>query len=91
MNASNQTKKPTGSSEVQSPLTQLGRRFTLLLVAIAILLIVGELIIHRHGEFAFEDMLFFPALYGFLAFLFIVQVGKWLRRLIMRSEDYYDR
>ena len=32
----------------------------------------------------------FPAIYGFLAFLFIVQVGKWLRLMIMRKEDYYD-
>jgi hypothetical protein len=31
----------------------------------------------------------FPAIFGFFAFVFIVQVGKWLRRMIMRPEDYY--
>ena len=89
MNASND-KNQTVDKATKSPLTLLGQRFTYFLLAIALLLVVSEFLIHRHGEFAFEDMYFFPAIYGFLAFLFIVQVGKFLRRLIMRSEDYYD-
>ena len=32
----------------------------------------------------------FPAIFGFIAFIFIVEVGKILRRLIMRDESYYD-
>ena len=74
-----------------SGLAVLGRRFSYLLVGIALVLMVGEFIIHRHGEFPFEDMIMFPALYGFGAFIFIVYVGKWLRSIIMRGEDYYDR
>lgn len=89
MNASNDKKQMT-EKPTQAPLALLGQRFTYFLVAVAVLLVVGEFLIHRHGEFAFEDMYFFPAIYGFLAFLFIVQVGKILRRLIMRNEDYYD-
>jgi hypothetical protein len=53
-------------------------------------LVVLEFIFHRHGEVAAEDFPLFPALFGFLAFLFIVQIGKWLRVMIMRDEDYYD-
>jgi len=52
--------------------------------------VVLELFIHRHGVNAVEESFLFPAIYGFVAFLFIVQVGKWLRLLIMRREDYYD-
>ena len=77
-------------AQSNSALQKLGTRFTWALVAVAVVLIILEFILHRHGEFAVEDLPLFPALYGFLAFLFIVQVGKWLRLMIMRSEDYYD-
>jgi len=73
-----------------SSLSVLGHKFTLALVAIGVLLVVLELFIHRHGVNAVEESFLFPAIYGFVAFLFIVQVGKWLRLLIMRREDYYD-
>jgi len=73
-----------------SALQRLGSRFTLVLVIVAVSLVILEFVIHRHGEIAAEDFPIFPAIYGFLAFLFIVQVGKWLRLLIMRREDYYD-
>ncbi len=73
-----------------SALERLGSRFTTILIGIAVILVVLEFILHRHGEYAFEDFPMFPAIYGFVAFLFIVQVGKWLRLVIMRSEEYYD-
>ena len=76
--------------EQKTALQWLGSRFTAILLAIAALLVVLEFIFHRHGEVAAEDFPLFPALFGFLAFLFIVQVGKWLRAMIMRDEDYYD-
>ena len=77
-------------SSSHSALQRLGSRFTLVLVIVAVNLVILEFVIHRHGEIAAEDFPIFPAIYGFLAFLFIVQVGKWLRLLIMRREDYYD-
>ena len=76
--------------EQKTALQRLGSRFTAILLAIAAVLVVLEFIFHRHGEVAAEDFPLFPELFGFLAFLFIVQVGKWLRVMIMRDEDYYD-
>ena len=76
--------------EQKTALQRFGSRFTAILLAIAAVLVVLEFIFHRHGEVAAEDFPLFPALFGFLAFLFIVQVGKWLRVMIMRDEDYYD-
>jgi hypothetical protein len=73
-----------------SALKRLGSRFSLVLVIVAVSLVILEFVIHRHGEIAAEDFPIFPAIYGFLAFLFIVQLGKWLRLIIMRQEDYYD-
>ena len=68
---------------------KMGRNFTKFLLGIAIILAVLELFLHRHGVAPIEDSFMFPAIFGFLAFMFIVQVGKWLRQMIMRSEDYY--
>ena len=76
--------------EQKTALQRLGSRFTMGLLALALLLVVLEFILHRHGEVAAEDFPLFPALFGFAAFLFIVQVGKLLRMMIMRDEDYYD-
>jgi len=82
------TEKPTQSA---AKLQSLGRNFSRILLAIGILLAVLELFLHRHGVAAIEDSFMFPAIFGFLAFLFIVQVGKWLRLMIMRPEDYYEK
>ena len=73
----------------RNALQRMGSIFTRVLLAIAIVLAVLELFLHRHGVAAVEDTYMFPAIFGFLAFGFIVEVGKWLRLMIMRSEDYY--
>ena len=80
------TKSP---SKVQMDLARLGSRFTRFLLVIAAILLVLEFIVHRHGETHIEESFMFPAIYGFIAFVFIVEVGKLLRRLIMRDEHYY--
>lgn len=77
-------------SSKPSDLKRIGKTFSMLLVVVAILLLGLEFLIHRHGVFAAEESFMFPAIFGFLAFLFIVQIGKWLRLMIMRKEDYYD-
>ena len=81
------TDKP---SETSTDMRKMGKYFTKLLLGIAIILAVLELFLHRHGATPIEDSFMFPAIFGFLAFLFIVQVGKWLRQMIMRPEDYYE-
>ena len=81
------TDKPTKTS---ADLQKLGKHFTRFLLGTAIILAVLELFLHRHGVVPFEDGFMFPAIFGFLAFMFIVQVGKWLRLMIMRPEDFYE-
>ncbi|MDB4852218.1 hypothetical protein OAI23_01865 [Alphaproteobacteria bacterium] len=80
------TEKPTQKT---ADMQKLGRNFTKALLAIAIILAILEVFLHRHGVAAIEDSFMFPAIFGFFAFVFIVKVGKWLRRMIMRPEDYY--
>ena len=74
----------------KSDLQTLGSRFTNFLFFISVLLFVLDFFIHRHGYNSIEESFMFPAVYGFFAFLFIAQIGKWLRLAIMRKEDYYD-
>ena len=81
------TDRPTKTS---ADLQKLGKHFTRFLLGTAIILAVLELFLHRHGVASIEDSFMFPAIFGFLAFMFIVQVGKWLRLMIMRPEDYYE-
>ena len=81
------SKSPT---KVQIDLARLGSRFTRFLLVIVLILMVLEFVVHRHGETHLEESFMFPAIYGFIAFIFIVEVGKILRRLIMRDESYYD-
>ena len=81
------TDKP---AKTNADMQKMGKHFTRFLAGIAVILAVLELFLHRHGVAPIEDSPMFPAIFGFLAFMFIVQVGKWLRQMIMRPEDYYE-
>ncbi len=61
-----------------------------LLIGACVLLVGIDFFYHKHGHYSFEEWVGFHAFYGFAAFVFIVLVGKQLRRVLMRSEDYYD-
>ena len=61
-----------------------------LLLALCILLVVLELVVHRHSTFAWEGWLGFYAVWGFVSLFGVVIIGKQLRRFIKRREDYYD-
>jgi uncharacterized membrane protein HdeD (DUF308 family) len=52
---------------------------------------IGELFIHKHTYFWWEEYPFFYAAFGFVAFVFMILAAKYiLRPLIKRKEDYYD-
>jgi len=53
-------------------------------------LILIDFTLNRHAYFHLEEIIGFPALFGFVCFVLIVLVGKQLRKFIMRKEDYYD-
>ncbi len=44
----------------------------------------------EHPHFSVEGLGAFFAVYGFVAFSFIVLAGQHLRKLVGRKEDYYD-
>jgi len=59
--------------------------------ALGIALVVIDLFLHKHEELDFAAWFGFYAMYGFFACVALVLAAKKLRRILMRSEDYYDR
>ena len=61
-----------------------------LVLFLCIIFLILELIGHRHGETSIEDILFFPAIFGFFSCLIMFVIALILRSLLMKDEDYYD-
>ena len=59
------------------------------LAAVCALLLIADLFYEKHGHFPFEEWFGFAAFFGFLAYTMIVTLGKGLRLLVRRDEDYY--
>lgn len=74
-----------------TPRKSAGDRLSYLVYAVCGLLLVIELIYHRHTYFALEGTFGFYAAMGFGAYLTVVFTAKGLRRLVRRPEDYYER
>ncbi|MDH3628217.1 MAG: hypothetical protein OEV00_07675 [Acidobacteriota bacterium] len=66
-------------------------RILWLLFAVCVVVLGADFFYHKHGHFSFENIFGFHALFGFTTFFGLVLVGKQLRKLLMRDEDYYDR
>ncbi|MBW1681473.1 MAG: hypothetical protein JRJ35_06210 [Deltaproteobacteria bacterium] len=59
-------------------------------VSLGILLLV-DLLVHKHPNFGWEKWPEFYAVFGFVACVALVVAAKYiLRPLVKRSEDYYD-
>ncbi|MEM8988604.1 MAG: hypothetical protein AAGC95_17985 [Pseudomonadota bacterium] len=67
------------------------RAIWILLIAACSMSAVAGIVVPMHPYFGFDGFPIFYAIYGFIAFSFIVLAGQHLRKLIMRDEDYYDR
>jgi hypothetical protein len=60
------------------------------LIVICVALGVADVAIHRHAAFTWEGLPNFYGFFGFAAFWCIVIIGKHLRKILWRPEDYYD-
>ncbi len=56
-----------------------------------VLVLVAEFFVDMHGYFAVEHFFGFYAVYGFISYVFLIFAAKFLRIILMRKEDYYDR
>lgn len=55
------------------------------------LLVLLDLVVHRHAEVGFDGWFGYYGAYGYAACVLLVLAAKLLRRAVMRPEDYYDR
>lgn len=59
------------------------------LVGICIVLLLGDLLYHKHATFGFESWFGFFAWYGFICCVALVLLAKQMRKVVKRDEDYY--
>ena len=69
--------------------SRTGRRVMRALPTLCALLLVGEIIIHRHAYFALEATPLFFALFGGVTACVVVGGSMLMSRLITRAPDYY--
>ncbi len=55
------------------------------------LLFLVEPLVHKHGDFSFENLFGFHGWFGFVACVGLVLAAKLLRVVLKRPEDYYER
>lgn len=55
-----------------------------------VILVVLDLVIDRYTYHPLEKLWGFYPIYGFIGCVVLVIVAKWMRRFLMRDEDYYD-
>lgn len=61
------------------------------LCAVGAVLVLADLVLHRHDAVGFAGWFGFYAAYGFFACVALVLAAKGMRRVLKRPEDYYDR
>jgi len=67
------------------------QRILWLLYVCAAILLALDFVIHRHTEHPWEWLPGFYPAWGFVGCVVLVVAAKWLRRVIIRPEDYYRR
>lgn len=60
------------------------------LLAVCLVLLGLDFVIHRHVSHPWEGVFGFYAVYGFVGCVVLVLLAKVLRKIVMRTEDYYD-
>jgi hypothetical protein len=67
------------------------QRIRNVLYVICGLLVVADFLVHRHTVMPLEKLPAFYTVYGFAALVTVVLLARLLRRLVGRSEDYYEK
>ena len=85
------TRDGTGSLWQRLDGPQFGRLFYAAVCVICGSLMLADLFYDKHVQFAWEKLIGFHGIYGFVGSVLLVLAAKPLRRVLMRDEDYYDR
>lgn len=55
------------------------------------LLVIVDIVVHRHIYHDWENIPAFYAIYGFVGCVVLVLIAKLMRKFLMKEEDYYDK
>ncbi len=66
------------------------KKVRIILYVLCALLFLGDIFVHKHGHFGWDDWFGFSAIYGLASCLILVLGAKWLLPFVKRDEDYYD-
>lgn len=75
-----------GDGQAKKPVHPIIKIF----LSCCVVLLLLDLVIHRHVSHSWEHMFGFYPVYGFVACVMLVLAAKQLRKVVMRPEDYYD-
>lgn len=67
------------------------KRVLTILYACCALLLLLDFVIHRHISHSWERLWGFYPIYGFVGCVILVIVATWMRKFLMRDENYYDQ
>ncbi|TWU03472.1 hypothetical protein [Neorhodopirellula pilleata] len=68
------------------------KKIIVALVIVCVALVAAEFFYtNHHPHFGIESSFAFQAWFGFVTFVVIVFLGRMLRLIVSRPEDYYDR
>lgn len=70
---------------------EVQQRIRYLLYSVCALLVIADLLVHRHTYLPVEEIPAFYAFYGFAALVGVVMLAKALRLRVGRNEDYYRK
>lgn len=60
------------------------------LCVVCVLLVLADLLYHKHVHYFFESWLGFHGFFGLIGCVFLVLAAKQMRKVVMRKEDFYD-
>ena len=67
------------------------KKLLLALYMVCSCLLLADLFYHKHAIISLDNSFGFYGIYGFVACVVLVLVAKEMRRLVGRSEDYYEQ
>ncbi|ODA44635.1 hypothetical protein THER_0682 [Thermodesulfovibrio sp. N1] len=63
----------------------------ILFYLVVFIFLFAEFFVHKHIYFSWEEYPFFYSSFGFVAFVFLILIAKYiLRPIVKRKEDYYN-
>ncbi|OQY07055.1 MAG: hypothetical protein B6I22_03905 [Desulfobacteraceae bacterium 4572_123] len=65
------------------------KKLLLIFFIVLAALLIADFFVHKHADFPWEARTNFFAVYGFVSYVGLIYISKFLRLFLKRKEDYY--